>query len=132
MCLVHDLPESRLGDLNSVQKQYVTPDEAGAVAHQTEALPWGAELTALMNEFNAGRTAEARLARDADQLALVLDLKHLSDVGYRSPDKWLPAVLQRLRTRTGRQLAEAIMARDSDAWWLKNLVDRHTHNKIDD
>ena len=27
MCLVHDLPESRIGDINYVQKQYVTADE---------------------------------------------------------------------------------------------------------
>ncbi|MDM8537595.1 HD domain-containing protein, partial [Desulfobacterales bacterium HSG17] len=31
MCLVHDLPEARTGDLNYVQKQYVTPDEKKAV-----------------------------------------------------------------------------------------------------
>jgi len=32
MCLVHDLTEAKIGDLNYVQKKYVTADENKAVA----------------------------------------------------------------------------------------------------
>ena len=31
MCLVHDFPEARMGDLNTVQKKYVTANETKAL-----------------------------------------------------------------------------------------------------
>jgi putative hydrolase of HD superfamily len=77
----------------------------------------------LIAEFNAGETLEARLARDADQLALILDLKALKDVGYRPPEDWLPPVLERLQTETGRRLAETILETPWDAWWRKAIED---------
>jgi putative hydrolase of HD superfamily len=124
MCLVHDLPEAKIGDLNYVQKQYVIADENKALADTTHSLPFGASLAALIQEFNEGRSIEARLARDADQLAFILELKFLSDIGYAPPKKWLPFVLNRLKTKTGKNLAQSIMTTDQDAWWLENFIDR--------
>ena len=129
MCLVHDLPEAKTGDLNYVQKKYVTADENKAVEDITRNLPFGSSLADLINEFNAGRSLEAKLAHDADQLALILDLKALSDIGYDPPKKWLPFALKRLKTKTGQTLAQTIMKTEWDAWWLDNYVDRPTINK---
>ncbi|MFH1984102.1 MAG: HD domain-containing protein [Pseudomonadota bacterium] len=118
MCLVHDLPEARIGDLNAVQKRYVRADEDAAVTDTAQGLPFGDELTALIGEFNAGLTRESQLARDADHLALVIDLKALSDRGYRTPEKWQPHVLARLKTESAKSLARAVTQRDFDGWWL--------------
>ena len=123
MCLLHDLTEARIGDLNTVHKTYVTPDEDKALEDTVKGLPFGTSMADLVNEFNENRTREARLARDADQLALVLDLKALSDTGYRPPEKWLPPVIKRLQTDTGRLLAEKIMGVEWDDWWLQNYID---------
>ena len=79
MCLVHDLPEARIGDLNTVQKTYVTADETKALEHTTADLPFGSAITALIEEFNQNSSIEAKLAHDADQIALILELKYLSD-----------------------------------------------------
>ena len=129
MCLVHDLPEAKTGDLNYVQKKYVTADENKAVEDITRDLPFGSSLADLLYEFNSGQSVEAKLARDADQLALILDLKALSDIGYDPPKKWLPYALKRLETKTGQDLAESIMKTEWDAWWLDNYVDRPVINK---
>ena len=129
MCLLHDLPEATTGDLNYVQKKYVTADENKAVEDITKNLPFGSLLADLIREFNEGQSIEAKLARDADQIALILDLKALSDIGYNSPKKWLPFALKRLETQTGQNLAENIMATDWDSWWLENYVDRPNRNK---
>ncbi len=123
MCLIHDLPEARIGDLNYVQKQYVKADETRALADGSGELPMGSEFRAWLEEFNQGTTLEARLANDADQLSLVLELKTLSDIGYSPPDQWLPSVLKRLKTDTGKQLAAIIMKSDHDHWWRKIFVD---------
>jgi putative hydrolase of HD superfamily len=121
MCLVHDLPEARISDLNTVHKQYVTANESQAVQDTIKNLPFGASLADLIQEFNAGRTVEAQLAYDADQLALILDLKSLSDIGYQPPDKWLPHVLGRLKTETGKKFGHGIMETNRDDWWLADI-----------
>ncbi len=123
MCLVHDLPEAKIGDLNYVQKKYVTADENKAVADITANLPFGSDLADLIAEFNEGLSLEAKLARDADQLAFILELKALADIGYNSPNKWLPFALKRLQTKTGKALAQNIMETSWDAWWLENHFD---------
>jgi putative hydrolase of HD superfamily len=129
MCLLHDLPETTIGDLNYVQKQYVAANEKKAVHDMTINLPFGKSFAALIEEFNSGTSIEAKLARDADQIALILDLKALSDIGYHSPGKWLPFALKRLNTEVGRRLAEIIMETDWDEWWLENYVDRPDASK---
>ena len=124
MCLVHDLPEARIGDLNSVHKVYVRPDEPRAVADLVAGLPFGDGLLALIEEYNAGSSPEAQLARDADQISLILELKDLNDIGYRPPQDWLPHVLNRLQTQIGKALAEAILTTRRDAWWW-NIAASH-------
>jgi putative hydrolase of HD superfamily len=119
MCLVHDLPETRTGDLNYVQKKYVQPDETKAIADAVQGLPFGKNIIDLITEFNIGKTLEAQLAHDADQLSLIVDLKSLHDLGYQSPQSWLPHVRERLKTETGKQLAEAVLEETRDGWWRK-------------
>jgi putative hydrolase of HD superfamily len=129
MCLVHDLAEARIGDLNTVNKVYVNADEDKALSDSLSQLAFGQILADLAREFNENRTREAKLARDADQLALVLDLKALADIGYRPPEKWLPPIIARLQTDTGKQIAEKIMCTEWDGWWLKNTLDRNYTTK---
>ena len=124
MCLVHDLPEAKTGDLNYVQKDYVTADESKAVEETTRNLPFGSSIAGLIEEFNEGKTVEAKLARDADHLALILDLKTLSDIGFNPPEKWLTPVLNRLETDIGKRLAESIMNTEWDSWWIQKFIDR--------
>jgi putative hydrolase of HD superfamily len=117
LCLVHDLPEARIGDLNSVHKAYVRADEPRAIAEMLQGLAFGSRIQQLFEEYRAGISPEARLARDADQLALILELKELDEIGYRPPQDWLPQVLSRLKTETGKKLAAGIMATRRHAWW---------------
>jgi putative hydrolase of HD superfamily len=74
MCLFHDLPEARTGDLNYVNKKYVEADERKAVEDLAQTLPFGGEIRELIFEFIEGKTEEAKLARDADQLEMILAL----------------------------------------------------------
>lgn len=123
MCLAHDLPEARLGDLNAVQKRYVTADEKLAVTDMTADLPFGSTIAALLDEFNACQTVEARLANDADQLAFLLELKSLADMGYAAPAKWAAHVRSRLHTAAGIELSESIAGTEWDSWWQKIVID---------
>jgi putative hydrolase of HD superfamily len=119
LCLFHDLPEARLGDLNYVNKKYVTANEQKAVADLAATLPFGADYRATLEEFMAAETAEAQLAHDADQLEMILALKEYKDLGNRNADEWFPYSLKRLRTETAHQLAATIWETDSSRWWFE-------------
>lgn len=123
MCLLHDLAEARTGDMNSVQKRYVAVEETLALQDAFEALPFGDECRRLVEEFNDGRSTEALLARDADQLALMLDLKALADCGHPPPERWLENVETRLRTDVGKRMARTLRETHKDEWWLKIMID---------
>lgn len=119
MSLLHDLPEARVGDLNYVQKHYVQADEKSALADALESLPFNRNIFDLIEEYDACETLEAKLAHDADQLALIIDLKYLKDRGHHTPDTWLPHVEERLKTDVGVQVATALLSENWDGWWRK-------------
>lgn len=123
MCLLHDLPEARTGDLNYVQKLYAKADDALAVDDACMDLPFGPEIKSIITEFNTNETLEARLAHDADQLALLIDLKSLKDIGHQTPEGWMPHVKARIATPLGQKLAQAILDEPWNGWWHKLLVD---------
>ena len=81
-------------------------------------LAFGNRLKELVREYNEGLTREAKLAHDADQLAFILELKELVDIGYQPPNSWLGNVMERVKTKTGRKIAAAIMDTRRDEWWL--------------
>jgi putative hydrolase of HD superfamily len=122
MCLVHDLAEARVGDLNTVHKQYVTADETRALEDATRGLAFGRNLKGLIQEYNEGRSEEARLAHDADQLALILELKDLMDVGYKPPHSWIDNVISRVKTKVGKKIVHAVMQTQRDSWWLTSAT----------
>lgn len=123
MCLFHDLPEARTGDHNYVNKKYVAVNEEKAILDQTRDLPFGKDIVKLTHEFNAANTLEARIAKDADQLDLILELKVQLDSGNTNAKEWLRYALKRLCTDSGKAIAREIMASKSDAWWFDNDTD---------
>jgi putative hydrolase of HD superfamily len=123
MCMVHDLPEARTGDQNYMYKKYVTVDEEKAVRELTERLPFGAEIKTVIGEFNEKKTREALLAHDADQLALILQLKEYGDLGNQYSQEWLDFAVRRLCTAQGRKLADTILQTDWTQWWFRDKSD---------
>lgn len=123
MCILHDLPEARTGDMNYVNKKYVDVDEAKAVRELTEGLFFGGDIRQAIEEFNAKETMESRIARDADQIALILQLKEYGDLGNKYSDEWIKYALQRLSTEEGEKLAARIIQTDSSHWWFKDKSD---------
>ncbi len=123
ICLVHDLPEARTGDMNYVNKKYVTVDEGKAVRELTATLFFGDEIKSSIEEFNEKKTKESLIARDADQLALLLQLKEHDDLGNKYSRDWIAFVVQRLCTENAKKIAEQILKTDSSQWWFKDKSD---------
>lgn len=123
LCLMHDLPEARTGDMNYVNKKYVEVDEEKAIRELAEPLFFGEEIEKTLNEFNGKETRESLMARDADQLALILQLKECGDLGNKYSREWIRFAVQRLATENARTLALEIIDTDSSNWWFKDKSD---------
>ncbi|MDY0191504.1 MAG: HD domain-containing protein [Desulfuromonas sp.] len=129
MCLFHDIPEARTGDLNYVNKKYVQADEKKAISDLAATLPFGAEYQDTLTKFDAKESLEAQLAHDADQLEMILALKEYKDLGNQYAQHWYSFALQRLQTDLARELAATIWVTDSSRWWFDNKSDWWVNGK---
>lgn len=118
MCLFHDLPEARTGDQNYMNKKYVKADEERALEDQMQGLPFRDEIKELLRDFNKGSSKEAILARDADQLDLIFELKVQLDLGNKQAKDWIYYAQKRLKTSQALELAQKIVETDWTEWWF--------------
>ncbi len=125
MCLFHDLPEARIGDLNYMQKKYVVPRLDKALNDILSGSFLGPEIVEWIQEYEQGESLEAQLAHDADQLELLLVLKREEELGNPRAKDWMSNLLQRIQTEVGKQVAAVIGQRSSDAWWYQDKSDPH-------
>jgi putative hydrolases of HD superfamily len=119
LCLLHDAHETRIGDVPSVGRAYVTTAVPEAVsAHQVSAMPHATAtvISDLVAEFEATQTPESRAAHDADKIETLLQAIEYQAQGYDAA-AWRESSLAALRTDSGRQLAQAIGAADPHGWW---------------
>jgi putative hydrolases of HD superfamily len=117
--LFHDAHETRIGDVPSVGRAYVTTAAPEAVtAHQVAGMPGAAakELQDLTAEYEACETTEARLAHDADKIETLLQAMEYQACGYDTQG-WRETSLAALRTETGQLLAQAIGASSPHGWF---------------
>lgn len=110
LCVMHDAHETRIGDVPSVGRAYVTTAKPEAVtAHQTAAMPPEAAkaIQDLVAEYEANETLEARLAHDADKLEMLAQAIEYAQAGHDTSG-WQDTAVAALRTRAGGELAQAI------------------------
>lgn len=123
MALFHDLPEARTGDLNYVNKKYVTANESKVLEDLKQECRLGTEIAALVEEYKTGATLEAQIAHDADQLELMLKLKRELDLGNSFAKEWLNIAKQRVKLAVSKKLAEEILQTPWNEWWIKDKSD---------
>jgi 5'-deoxynucleotidase YfbR-like HD superfamily hydrolase len=119
LTLLHDSHESRIGDVPSVGRAYITSAAPEAVsAHQTAAMPNDVAkvLQDLKAEYEAAETIEARVARDADKLETLLQAMEYQAQGHNTA-AWQETSIDALRTDSAKQLAQAINSADPHGWW---------------
>lgn len=75
MALIHDLAESRTGDIIPSQKpENHGENESNAISDMFSLLPWKLEARymELWEEYDAKKTPEARLVRNADRIEMLI------------------------------------------------------------
>ncbi|MCD8554885.1 HD domain-containing protein [Seleniivibrio sp.] len=117
MCMFHDLEESRTGDLNYLQQNYVNSDDEKALNHVVKGLPIEEEVSTCIDEYAAQQSLEALIAKDADTLELIFFLKEQLDKGNKQAENWIKASSQRLKTDIGKEIMQSCLERMYYEWW---------------
>ncbi len=127
--LTHDLHEARVSDLNYMNQRYVRSDHVKAQKDALEGTGLEEELMNAYKEFEARESPEARVAKDADQLDLLFNLKVELDKGNTFAKDWIESALGRLKTREAQSIASEMLATDHNRWWFGRVDKRWWVNR---
>lgn len=129
MCLFHDIEESRTGDLNYLQQIYVKSDDERALKELLNGLPIEEEIESILKEYAKLETLEAKIAKDADTLELILFLKEQLDKGNSQAQNWINSAKKRLITEIAKELCIAIENGKYYNWWYNMRDDWENGSK---
>ena len=111
LCIVHDLKESRIGDIHKLAKRYLGVKKPVEAANN--------ELAQLIAEFEAQESKEAIVARDADKLELIAQAREYLELGFKPAKKWIINAKKELRTKSAKKLARELEKTSAFAWVFK-------------
>jgi putative hydrolase of HD superfamily len=127
-CLLHDMEEARVSDLNLMNKKYVHADTAHAMRDMLEGLP-----KELADELRAAFSHSGRIAileKDADLLDLILQAREYLDGGNRYAADWIERSAKDLKSESAKKLLIAILSRDSKDWmFATGLFDKKNRER---
>lgn len=118
MCLLHDISETRISDLNYVNQKYVNKKELEAHTDIMNSVPFGDHMFGMITEYEEKQSKESILVKDADNLEWILSLKEEVDTGNTRALEWLKPAIKRLNTPQAKAIADCIMDTNSNDWWF--------------
>ncbi|MER6572109.1 HD domain-containing protein [Streptomyces sp. NPDC001093] len=116
----HDSQETRTGDVNHLGKKYTKgeADPEAITADQVAGMPamLADAVKELIAEYEGKESLEARCARDADKLECMIQGVEYRDQGYANVQRWIDNSRGRITTRSGQELADAVLKTGSLDW----------------
>jgi putative hydrolases of HD superfamily len=77
MALVHDVSESRAGDVHYISRLYTKRDEHSAISETLKDTSLDSEMKSTWEEYEERECIEAKIVKDADNLDVDLELREL-------------------------------------------------------
>ncbi len=123
MALVHDIPESRTGDVNYISRQYTERKEHNAIRDMLKDTTLEEEFIELWEECEKKETIEARIIKDADNLDVDFELQEQAAKG-ESIKSILNEVREhvganKLYTESARKIYQALKNSNPNDWHIK-------------
>jgi putative hydrolase of HD superfamily len=121
LALVHDLPETRTGDVNYLTRMYVDRKEEIAVEDMLAGTSVKGEIDALWREYKAQESLESWIVKDADNLDCDFELTEQASIGTNFLETLRPTrekVFYKLHTETAKHLFKALQSSDPHSWHL--------------
>ncbi|MFH0853763.1 MAG: HD domain-containing protein [bacterium] len=123
MAMVHDVPESRTGDVHYISRIYTQRNEHGAIKDQLKNTQLEKEFIGLFEEYEKRESIEAKIVKDADIIDQELELQEQKYKGNKIKDVFdekRQAILpNKLFTKTAQQLWQEIQSSNPHDWHIK-------------
>ena len=120
LAILHDVAESRTGDVNYIQRQYVERNEDLGIADIFDSTSLRDEFTALWKEYKEMKTIEAQIVKDADMLDVDLELKEQEAKGNNLRKEWVKSrnfvFKHKLYTKTAKKIWKQIQTSNPHDW----------------
>ena len=124
MALVHDLPESRCGDVDYVARQYTKRDEGAAIQDMFADTAFGTGMIELFHEYEKRECGEAKIVKDADNLDVQFELREQKARGHEIHGIWKESrdelVYSKLFTESAKKMWREIDASNPFDWHLNS------------
>jgi len=122
LAILHDVPESRTGDVDYLQRQYVKRNEELGVKDIFAGTVFEIEFTSLWKEYKKSDSIESKIVKDADTLDVDLEIKEQEVRGHKIGDGWKNnrlKIVKNLYTKTAKEIWKAIQTSNPHDWHYK-------------
>ncbi|USN53688.1 MAG: HD domain-containing protein [Candidatus Nomurabacteria bacterium] len=125
MALVHDLPETRTGDVHYVSRLYTSRNEEKAAQDIFHDTSLGSEYVELFREYQAKESIEAKIVKDADILDQEFEISEQSSKGNKINETFGPKrqsmLREKLSTASAKKIWDAIQKANPHDWHDKGV-----------
>ncbi len=121
MALVHDVGESRAGDVHYISRQYTKRDELKAINDIFKDTSLSTEMVKLWQEYDKKLSIEAKIVKDADFLDVDLELQEQLGKGENHLGPWKKMrklVFPKFYTSSAKKLWKEIRKSNPAEWYL--------------
>jgi putative hydrolase of HD superfamily len=130
MVMIHDIAESRTGDVDYLARQYVERNEELGIKDMLEGTNLESEFVSLWQEYEAKSSREAKLVKDADNLDVDFELAEQKSMGKRLPEQWNEnrqfVSKERLYTATAKKIFASLQTANPHAWHTESRNRRNS------
>lgn len=120
LVMVHDITESRTGEVDYISRQYVERKEELAIDDMLEATSVETYFRAMWDEYEARESLEAKIAKDADNLDVDFELAEQAVRGDRLQAEWKDnrnhVAHTKLFTQAAKDIAEQLKTANPHDW----------------
>ncbi len=120
MAILHDVAESRTGDVNYIQRQYTKRDEDLGVSDIFDKTILKDEFLSLWSEYKEMKSKEAQIVKDADMLDVDMELKEQEAKGIPLRHEWEKSrnfvFKNKLYTKSAKKLWKQIQTSNPHDW----------------
>lgn len=129
MALVHDIPESRAGDVDYLSRQYVVRNEALGLEDMLAETAIQEEFISLWHEYEKRECIEAKIVKDADNLDVDFELEEEkvrghARIGEKKREARQHVYEKKLYTDTAKKMWKQMKEVDPHDFWYNSTRNR--------
>jgi len=123
MVLLHDIAESRTGDVDYLARQYVVRNEELAIKDMLGNTSLEKEFLEIWHEYDKRESLEAKIVKDADNLDVDMEMIEQASRGNSVAKYWRENhrethVRVTLNTETAREIFDHLRNANPDEWHI--------------